>query len=62
MLTLDQTSVPTKETTYMCQVFDLPNDRPYHLFATKPIIDNDYVMHHTLLYGCEDDVGESTWH
>ena len=46
----------------MCQVFDLPNDRPYHLFATKPIIDNDYVMHHTLLYGCEDGVGESTWH
>jgi len=26
------------------------------LFGTKPIIDNPYVMHHTIMYGCSDEV------
>ena len=56
-LRLDRTAVPAQETTYMCQAFTLPNDRDYHLFASKPEIDNDYIMHHTLVYGCSDDLG-----
>jgi len=52
----DRTLVPTQETSYLCQTFDIPNDKEYHMFATKPLIDNAYVMHHTLLYGCPADV------
>ncbi|XP_059152477.1 MOXD1 homolog 1-like, partial [Physella acuta] len=49
--------VPLKETTYMCQIFDLeqlmsPGD--YHMVAVEPIIDNVYVLHHMVLFGCKD--------
>ena len=57
-LQITRTKVPSSDTTYVCQVFDLPSDKPYHMFGTKPIIDNPYVMHHTIMYGCTDDVGE----
>ncbi|XP_067941873.1 DBH-like monooxygenase protein 2 homolog [Watersipora subatra] len=50
----DRTPVPAQETTYMCQTFDIPNDQVYHLFASQPVIDNPYVMHHTLVFGCTD--------
>lgn len=52
----DRTLVPTQETSYLCQTFDIPNDKEYHMLATKPLIDNAYVMHHTILYGCPADV------
>ena len=39
----------------MCQSFSIPDDKEYHLFATKPEIDNAYVMHHTLLFGCTSE-------
>ena len=32
------------------------------MFATKPIIDNAYVMHHTILYGCPADIDMGRWH
>ena len=34
--------------------FELPQDGDYHMIATKPFIDNEYVMHHILLYGCDE--------
>ncbi|KAK7490020.1 hypothetical protein BaRGS_00018720 [Batillaria attramentaria] len=49
-----RTKVPAKETTYMCFNFELPDDQEYHLIATKPVIDNDNVMHHMGLTGCSD--------
>ena len=49
--------VPTKETTYQCQYFELPKDRDCHLIASEPYIDNANVMHHIVVKGCEDKVG-----
>jgi len=43
----------------MCQGFSLPSDKEYHLFAVKPVIDNAYVMHHTIVYGCKAKIGKS---
>ena len=48
------TPVPNTETNYMCMTFDLPSDDEYHLVATEAYIDNAQVMHHIVLYGCED--------
>jgi len=48
-----ETAVPAQETSYMCIVFDLPSDTDYHLMAYEPVIDNEHVMHHILLYGCD---------
>ena len=54
-----RTAVPgNKTTTYVCQVFDVPDDREYHLFATKPEIDNRNVMHHMIVWGCPGDQGK----
>lgn len=61
-LVFNRTHVPVQETSYWCQSFDIPNDREYHMFATKPIIDNAYVMHHTILYGCPADIDMGRWH
>ncbi|WAR31781.1 DOPO-like protein [Mya arenaria] len=47
-----ETPVPAQETTYMCMAFELPSDKPYHLIASNPIIDNREVMHHIIVYGC----------
>ncbi|XP_070174485.1 tyramine beta-hydroxylase-like [Littorina saxatilis] len=49
------TSVPNTETNYFCMTFDLPDDDVYHLVATQPYIDNEQVMHHVILYGCDSD-------
>ncbi|KAK3089057.1 hypothetical protein FSP39_000478 [Pinctada imbricata] len=59
-LRFPETPVPAVETTYLCMTFDLPNDTDYHLIATQPIINNEYVMHHILLYGCDDNVRPQT--
>ncbi|KAK3098978.1 hypothetical protein FSP39_024922 [Pinctada imbricata] len=48
-----RTKVPSSETSYYCMTFDLPEDEDLHMIATEPIIDNAYVMHHILLFGCE---------
>ncbi|XP_071097544.1 dopamine beta-hydroxylase-like [Haliotis cracherodii] len=53
-LQFPRTAVPAKETTYMCMVFDMPSDVDHHLIGYKPYIDNDNVMHHILIYGCDD--------
>nr|KAG5695070.1 hypothetical protein BaRGS_032563 [Batillaria attramentaria] len=48
------TSVPNTETNYFCMTVDLPSDAPYHIVGVKPFIDNAEVMHHILLYGCDN--------
>ena len=52
------TAVPAKETTYMCMTFDLPQDGDFHVIADQPNIDNEYVAHHILIYGCDNGSGE----
>ncbi|XP_071096535.1 tyramine beta-hydroxylase-like isoform X2 [Haliotis cracherodii] len=53
-----ETEVPAEDTTYMCMIFDVPSDRDYHYIASKPLIDNDNVMHHVVVYGCTDTTEE----
>ncbi|XP_071155442.1 tyramine beta-hydroxylase-like isoform X1 [Mytilus edulis] len=48
-----ETAVPAEETTYSCMIFNLPSDQVYHLMAYEPYIDNEMVMHHILIYGCD---------
>ncbi|XP_048241452.1 uncharacterized protein LOC124142783 [Haliotis rufescens] len=54
------TRVPPTQTNYYCMGFDVSNyidiSQDYHLIATKPEINNTNVMHHSILYGCNDDV------
>lgn len=61
-VTFTRTAVPAEETTYICQKYEIPSDKMYHLIATKPIIDNAYVMHHTILYGCPAEVDLSEFY
>ena len=51
-LLFPDTAVPAQETSYFCQLFDLPSDKPYHLLATEPILNNTHVIHHITLFGC----------
>lgn len=46
--------VPRQTTTYRCLLFEFPQDQDYHIVATKPVIDNKHVMHHILLFGCDE--------
>ena len=34
----------------------LPADQPYHAIGFEPIIDNVNIMHHMLMFGCDDTV------
>ncbi|XP_067676503.1 MOXD1 homolog 1-like [Haliotis asinina] len=54
-LKLPRTVVPAAETTYMCQIFSIPNDTDYHIIATQPLIDNVNIMHHAVVFGCTKD-------
>lgn len=56
-LRLTETSVPSVETTYVCQGFYLPNDTDYHIIGSTPIVNNSVVVHHMLLYACKDVPG-----
>ncbi|XP_067660247.1 dopamine beta-hydroxylase-like [Haliotis asinina] len=53
------TRVPPTETNYYCMTFDVSEyidmSHDYHLIATKPEINNSNVMHHIVLFGCNDD-------
>ncbi|BFZ15699.1 hypothetical protein BsWGS_18738 [Bradybaena similaris] len=50
----NQTKVPAVETSYYCMTFDLPSDQDYHIIANEPIIDKVNILHHMVLYGCEN--------
>ncbi|XP_046567536.1 DBH-like monooxygenase protein 1 [Haliotis rubra] len=49
-----ETDVPAEDTTYICMIFDVPSDQDYHYIGSKPLIDNENVMHHVVVYGCSD--------
>lgn len=54
---LDLTSVPAKETTYICQIFEVDDVlHDYHMIASTPVINNSYILHHMVVFGCEDSV------
>ncbi|XP_052764483.1 uncharacterized protein LOC128206211 [Mya arenaria] len=59
------TTVPAQETTYMCQVFDLPEvatSGAYHLIAAVPNIVNPAVAHHMIIRGCIKDAATTDQH
>lgn len=45
--------VPAEKTTYTCMVVEVPEMEDHHMVANKPLIDNENVMHHLLVYGCQ---------
>ncbi|XP_070176429.1 dopamine beta-hydroxylase-like [Littorina saxatilis] len=51
---IPRTKVPAEDTTYMCHVFELPDDQEYHIIANTPVIDNHNVMHHMGIMECFD--------
>ena len=51
---LPPTKVPAKETTYMCNAVALPQDADYHIIATTPIINSSTLLHHVLIYLCDN--------
>ncbi|CAG5125662.1 unnamed protein product, partial [Candidula unifasciata] len=53
-LRFNQTKVPPSETNYYCMTFDLPSDQDYHIIANEPIIDKVNILHHMVMYGCEN--------
>lgn len=57
-LRIPPTKVPAVDTIYMCMMFDLPQDSKYQLIASESIVDNDNVLHHVTLYGCNGDASE----
>lgn len=45
--------VPPHVTNYMCQAFTFPNGSSfYHMVASQPLIDNAFVLHHMIIFGC----------
>jgi len=59
-LKFPRTAIPRTETTYICMGYRLPTDMKYHAIGMKPLVDNSKMLHHMLLYGCNqpltDDV------
>ncbi|KAK3099429.1 hypothetical protein FSP39_004175 [Pinctada imbricata] len=51
---LPKSKVSAKETTYICIILDVPTDGDYHIIGNTPIVDNTDVLHHILLYGCNE--------
>lgn len=58
------TEIPAIETNYLCVAYDMSTlipenlaGRELHMIATQSIIDNEEVMHHTLLFACDDISG-----
>lgn len=49
---LNRTAVPPKETTYMCQAYEVSRMKKEHMIAAVPVIDNPAVLHHMIIYGC----------
>ncbi|KAK3588010.1 hypothetical protein CHS0354_014541 [Potamilus streckersoni] len=53
-LRMPETRVPPEETTYMCMVFTVPSNGVYDIIAGTPVLNNTSVIHHMLIYGCDE--------
>lgn len=45
-------SVPLKESTFTCRIFDLPVKTDYHVIASKPINYQHKLLGQVAVYGC----------
>ena len=57
-VTIDEVEIPPQVTTYMCQFMELPSDGDYHVIAAEPMLDNEFLPHHMILYACLDEDGK----
>ncbi|XP_062607315.1 dopamine beta-hydroxylase-like isoform X2 [Saccostrea cucullata] len=55
-------SVPPKLTTYACQQFQVLENETFQAVAFEPLIGNEGVVHHMLLFGCERSIGTFAIH
>lgn len=54
--------VPSKDTTYWCQLFKIPEvPRKHHIIRIEPLIQKGHesLVHHILLYQCDRNLNES---
>ncbi|KAG9347462.1 hypothetical protein JZ751_005029 [Albula glossodonta] len=54
--------VPSKDTTYWCQLFKIPEvSRKHHIIRIEPLIQHGHenLVHHILLYQCDSKLNES---
>lgn len=47
------TAVPDRVTHYLCQIFKVPDDETYHAVAFEPLIGENNIVHHMLLFACD---------
>lgn len=59
-VTFPNISLPARETTYYCMTFELPRDKEYHIVANEGVLDNPHLLHHMVIYGCEESVTRIT--
>ncbi|XP_048106553.1 DBH-like monooxygenase protein 1 homolog [Alosa alosa] len=54
--------VPSRDTTYWCQIFKIPEvKKKHHIIRIEPLIQRGHenLVHHILLYQCNSSLGES---
>lgn len=51
--------VPAVQTTYLCQGLELPHDQKYQSVYYHPIVKNPDIVHHMLIYECDNPVDET---
>ncbi|XP_045163897.2 DBH-like monooxygenase protein 2 homolog [Mercenaria mercenaria] len=61
-LRLTYVKVPEARTYYVCQQFEVKDDKPYHVTRFEPIINNTEIIHHMLVFGCEFEMDEKGPH
>ncbi|XP_033727098.1 peptidylglycine alpha-amidating monooxygenase-like [Pecten maximus] len=60
-LRIPKMAVPASMTSYYCMTYQMPSDIDYHIISLEPLVDNVNVLHHILIYGCEDS-DETIYH
>lgn len=53
-------SIPLRESTFACRIFDLPVKTDYHVIASKPINYQHKLLGQVAVYGCNPNSGEIT--
>ena len=54
-------TLPTDQVnTYACKSFELPSDQDYHVVGYEAILDQTDVVHHIVVYSCDEDVYQGT--
>ncbi|KAK3104690.1 hypothetical protein FSP39_007891 [Pinctada imbricata] len=52
---MENLKVPNISTYYACQQFEIPHDEEYHATVFEPLVESKKLIHHMLLFGCEQN-------